>query len=322
MRRTRITRHHPQIDLVGIVDIDRARLNIAREVAPERCILETDYLRALARTRPDGVIISTPNYLHAPMTIAALQGGVHVLCEKPLALNTALALQCVQTAGRAGRKLKVGSNHRYWRGVRSIMKEISLGAIGEVTGIEGEVGYLLPDVRSDWYREQEHSGGGTIIDNTPHLIDVLSQILLASGRDRIRKVACNTSNDVLGLDVEDMAWGKLVSEKGHEIKIASTWADGAYRMNLTIQGTKGSLSLRGFDELTLETKDNEPLVRNFSDAPPLESWEMDVQAFIDSILFHAHPRASGEEGLQTVQVIEAMYASAKSNAREIVISNL
>ena len=318
MRRTLLTRDHPGIDVVGVCDIKRERLNLAREVLGEDCAQDTSYLRLLATVRPDAAIISTPNALHGPMTLNTLRSGVHTLCEKPLTTNTVQGEQAVALASSMGLVLKVGSNHRFWRGVREILARIEAGGIGEVMGIDGEIGYRLPDVRSEWYREREVSGGGTIIDNTPHLLDVVNQILRVSDGDQIRSVRCATTHDALGLEVEDRAEGLLTSDKGRSISLVSTWSEGEYRMNVDVQGTRGRISIAGFDHLTLETRDRTQ-EWNFSDVPAAESWEMDIQAFVDGIRFHVPLRGSGEEGLRCVRIIEALYRSSRRMAEEVTL---
>lgn len=318
-RRTCLTQPHPQIDVVGVVDIKRERLNIAREIVGERCVLETDYLRVLQYVRPDAVIISTPNAFHAPMTFDSLAAGAHVLCEKPLATSSIAVKRCAALANRKGLRLKVGSNHRFWRGVREILSGIEQGVIGEVKAINGEVGYLLPDDRSDWYREKKYSGGGTLIDNSPHLIDVFNQILQVSGGDSISRVRCSTERESLGFEVEDQADGELFTRLGRRITLSSTWANGDYRMNLSIQGTRGSFSLTGFNELTIENKDGDSVTKTFDDVPPMESWEMDIQAFVDAILLGGPVRGSAADGLKCVRIIEALYDSSKIGSDDIIL---
>jgi predicted dehydrogenase len=318
MRRTRITKEHRAIELAGVVDIDRDRLNLAREIVGESCLLGVDYLDVLRRARADAAIISTPNYLHAPMTIACLDLGAHVLCEKPLAVNAALAARCVDRAGRLGLRLKVGSNHRYFRGVREALARVRAGAIGPLTRISGEIGHLLPNVASEWYREKEHSGGGAMIDHGPHLIDAVGQILRVSDGDHIARVRGATSRESLHLEVEDRATGTLVTARGKTIDIATTWSDGAYRMKLEILGEQGRIVVDGFEPLLIERREGVERL-DLSHTPPGESWEMDVEDFVDAILFGHEPYASGVDGMRSVRVIDALYESARRESAEVVV---
>lgn len=307
-RRTGLIAAHPSIDLVGLADINPEQLVQARDVVPEHCRLLTDYQEALSLLKPVAVIVSTPNHLHAPMTLDALKSGAHVLCEKPLAINAAMVEHCVKYAHQENLVLKVGSNHRFWRGVDIILNEIGRGSIGRITGINGEIGCRFPDIRSEWYREKQYSGGGTLIDNGPHLIDVVNKILHLD-QDTVQKVQCATSRASLEWGVEDTAIGKLGTRRGRLVEVISTWADGDYHMNLDIQGTDGCLKLTGFNNLQLQTKTNDKSFR-LDDVPSLESWERDVQSFVDAIILGAYPESSGDDALEYMRVIDAMYQSA------------
>ena len=318
MRRTLITHVHGSIDIVGVVDIKPGRLSIARDVLGDRCAYGTDYLEMMQALRPEAVIISTPNYLHASMTYDALSLGINVLCEKPLTVSSAAADRCVKLAQKKGVVLKVGSNHRFWRGVQKLLTLTAEGAVGDIQRIDGEIGYLLPDVRSDWYREKDHSGGGTLIDNCPHLFDVIGQVLQLSDGDRIQKVRCTTTRDKFGFEVEDRADGILVTERGRSVSLMSTWSEGDYRMNLDIQGSNGRIALTGFNQLEVESGDNHSIY-TFDDVPPGESWGRDIQSFVDAILLKIPPTGTGEDGLDSVRIIEALYQSDKSGSTDVVI---
>ena len=126
LRRTFLTSSHPGIEVVGVADVKRERLDLARDVLGDGCSFGTDYTQLLQSVRPEAAIISTPNFLHAPIALNTLDFGVHVLCEKPLAIHPVMAEQCVAMARRKNLKLKVGSNHRFWRGVREILSIVSV----------------------------------------------------------------------------------------------------------------------------------------------------------------------------------------------------
>ena len=158
----------------------------------------------------------------------------------------------------------------------------------------------------------------TIIDNAPHLIDVVSQILKLSGGDRIQRVRCETTNDTLGLEVEDRAEAVMTSGRGRSISLVSTWSEGPYRMNLDIRGTRGRVALTGFEHLTVETE-GRVQERDYTDVPGTESWELDIHAFVDAIRLGAPVRGSGEDGLRCVKIIEALYRSAGQKAEEVIL---
>src|SRR5690606_16713943 len=102
----------PNTMAVAVVDVNEER---ARAVAHEAGIphVYQDYEHMLAEMQPDIVVVATPNVFHKPMTIAALQAGAHVLCEKPLALTYADAKEMFDVAAQQGRTLTVGTHYRW-----------------------------------------------------------------------------------------------------------------------------------------------------------------------------------------------------------------
>lgn len=320
MRRVHTVLRNPRVALVGVVDVKPERLTLARDIAGDGCLYLRDYRDALARLRPDAAIVSTPNYLHGTITRDVLSTGVHVLCEKPLASTVAQAEQCVALARARGKVLKVGSNHRFWRGVGSLLKRLEEGAVGAVTGVRAEIGYRMPDFHSEWYREADRSGGGTLIDNSPHALSVIEEILRVAGDDAIARVRCRTSHEALGLAVEDCAVGSMVTRRGVPVHLRSTWGDGAYRMNLEVVGTRGRLFLDGFDRLEVESADGRE-EQSFREVPAGESWDLDVQSFVDAIVLRVRPVGTGAEGLQNLRVIAALYESAARGHEEVRLAD-
>jgi predicted dehydrogenase len=313
-RRTMIAREHPEIKVVGIVEVAPERLNAAREAVGNGCLITPDYRLALATLRPDAVVISTPNHLHAPMVMDALESGAHVLCEKPLAVNATLVQACVELARQRALKLKVGSNHRFWRGMDDLFAVIEQGVIGSIDRIRGEIGGRFSDTNADWYREHDRSGGGTLIDNGSHLIDIVNRILGSTG-DRASSLQCETSRSSDNLSVEDHAVARVLTAKGRLVELVVTWLDGDYRMNLDIQGSAGQIRFRGFRELSVETA-GASVVRPLDQVPPGESWQLDLRAFLDAIRHDREPKSSGEDALRCARIIDAMYRGARSSTEE------
>ena len=130
-------RHHlagyvrnDEVNVVGIADVNAELL---RTMAQEYHIPNTyTSYRDLLKSQPDLVSIALPNYLHAPATIDALKAGVHVLCEKPMAMNAAEALRMVNAAHRNKRVLMIALNNRFRTEAQVLKKLIEEDVLGEI----------------------------------------------------------------------------------------------------------------------------------------------------------------------------------------------
>src|SRR5260221_345448 len=164
--------------LVALCDADDKRLQAAGKkynVPAEG--LYTDYRRMLDDAKLDLVSVCLPNFLHAEVTIAALDKGAHVLCEKPMAPNTAQAQQMIDAARRNNRRLMIAYNYRYRYDVRWIRRVVDSGQLGNVyhvyaawrreTGIPG----------SGWFGNRQMAGGGALIDLGVHVLDLTMWML-------------------------------------------------------------------------------------------------------------------------------------------------
>jgi len=120
-----------EAELSAIVDV---RLERARELAEEYGVEKVyeDYLEMLDREQPDAVVVATPNYLHARMTIDALNRGVHVFCEKPMAINAGEAEKMVEAKNRSGKILMLGMCQRFRNDSKAVRSMVLGGELGNV----------------------------------------------------------------------------------------------------------------------------------------------------------------------------------------------
>lgn len=136
----------------------------------------TDSVDALvARDDIDLIVVASPNDSHAPLALAALAAGKHVIVEKPFALSLDEARAVVVAAGRAGRLLSVFHNRRWDSDFLSVKAAIASGSVGEVVHLESRFDRFRPNVRDRW-RERATPGGGIWYDLGPHLIDQALQL--------------------------------------------------------------------------------------------------------------------------------------------------
>jgi predicted dehydrogenase len=324
--------------LVAICDMDEVRLHelgIQYAIPPENRY--TDYKKMLAEAKLDLVSVCLPNYLHAETTIAALDAGVHVLCEKPMAPGVAQAQEMIAAAGRNSRQLMVTYNYRYRADTQWIRRLIAGGHLGSVyhvyaswrreTGIPG----------SGWFGNKQMAGGGALIDLGVHVLDLTMWLL---GFPGVLTVSGDT-HSVFGprgmkmwgrrpgqiaqppFDVDDGAVGFIRFANGANAVLEATWAehrqpqDDLIRMEL--QGTNGTVvlnianykledTLRFYTELEGEPATVIPNLR-FSGPQGHEALIIDV---IRSIRENSTPPSDGFQGLAAVQVLQAMYESART----------
>jgi len=125
------------------------------------------------RNDVETVIIATPNHLHAPMSIAALSRGKHVLCEKPLARDPEEAKQIVDAARENRLKLKCGFTLRHHLGIQQAREWFDKGSIGQLIFLRSRYG-MCGRARYDkeWRARAEFSGGGELIDQGVHVLDL------------------------------------------------------------------------------------------------------------------------------------------------------
>lgn len=158
--------------LVACADIlvERAQ-NLAKREAG--ALVTADYRMVLARSDVDVVIVATTNDLLAGITQAALEAGKHVLVEKPAARNVKELDAVIAMAQRSGRLVRVGFNHRYHPALRKALELYEAGALGEMMFVRGRYGHGgRIGYEKEWRADPTRSGGGELIDQGVHLIDL------------------------------------------------------------------------------------------------------------------------------------------------------
>jgi predicted dehydrogenase len=309
-----------EAEVVAVADVDEARVRAFAEKFEIPQIF-TRYEELLARSDIDAVSVALPVFLHAPATVAALQAGKHVLCEKPMARTGAEAKAMVDAAQQSGRKLAV-----YWRnrfGARAIKAKqlIDSGELGKVYYVRtiglrwrGRPGF---DARMTsfgrWFGSKEQAGGGALMDIGGYNLDLVLGLL---GFPRVLSASALTWRaidreraDRQGHDVEDLAVGLIRLEGGAAISIESSFAGNIDEPNGTwLFGTRAGLRL---EPLTLyRERDGEKKVQDVdvADVTPLSATREFVKAILDD---RPIATCSGEEALAVTRLQELLYRSAE-----------
>jgi len=291
----------------------------------------------------DAVSVAAPTFLHAPVTIAALERRLHVLCEKPLARTVAEGTAMVEAARRAGRVLDVAFNKRQRGDIRKLHEIVAAGRLGSPYYAKTwwMRGRGIPTLGS-WFTRAELAGGGPLLDIGVHVLDYALFVL---GRPAVTTVSASTydhlgtagfgsspGSDKTGVsgarvfDVEDLATVFMRLEGGGTLLLEASWA--AHRpapdeLGLTVFGTGGGA------ELVIHDQDEAGSLRIFTDdgGVPAETrlatelggaHDLVVEQFVRTVRSGEWDGADGSAALQLARVVECCYRSA-AEGREIVV---
>ena len=320
--------HAPLIaatDGIELVAVASSRAEAVREALGDVAVAPTpDAL--IARDDIELVVVATPNDTHAPLALAALAGGKHVVVDKPFALSLDQAAPVVAGAERAGRVLAVFHNRRFDSDFLSVQAAIARGDMGEVVHFESHFDRYRPQVRDRW-RERAGGGGGIWYDLGPHLID---QALQLFGMPEAVEASIATLRP--GAVADDWAHA-ILHYAGKRVTLHASMLVAGGSARFTVHGTAGSLVKQRGDQQEAQLlagmtpgapgwgEDDDPLVLHDGEGSRAVPWVAgDQRAFyrgvVDAIRgVGANPVPPGE-ALAVMAVIEA---GLRSSAEQRVV---
>ena len=309
-------------ELVAVCSGSAAR---AKEFAAAQQLqaAHTDLAAFLSEGRFDAVYISSTNEQHCAQTIAALDAGCHVMCEKPLAMAHADAVRMVRHAAARGKVL--GTNHHLRaQAAHGLIRElIAAGELGEVHGVQVSHAVHLPPHLQGWRLDKPGAGGGVVLDILVHNADLL-RYLLQREPQRIHTV---TQRNGMGerakktLAVEDAAMSVIEFDGGALAQTHESFvADENALTRLHVLGTRGnlyavgSLTQTGTAQLWQRDARGERVIT----VPPVDLYEVGFTAFVNACAGRGEPLASGADGTRSMAVALAGLASAASGRMETI----
>ncbi|MGD0760429.1 MAG: Gfo/Idh/MocA family oxidoreductase, partial [Candidatus Sulfotelmatobacter sp.] len=249
------------------------------------------------------VYIATPVFLHAPQTIQAFQAGMHVLCEKPLAMNLAEARLMLQASQDAGKTFGVAYYRRFYPKVRRAKQLLEAGAIGKPVLAELTCHSWLDGTESErnWLIDPAKAGGGPLYDIASHRIDVLNYLF-----GEPLRVCGHLSNAVQHYAVEDNATVMIDYASGVRGIVDVRWHSRVRRDECRIRGTDGEMELSPLNgpELVYPGGSEELPSHDNLHYPMMES-------FVDAVLEKAPLISSGESAMWTDWVTEQVMRQAQ-----------
>ncbi len=230
------------VDVVGICDADLAK---AQALAGRFGIpsVSDDIEDLLRYSKPEAVVVCTPNHLHEVHVEIALSRGAHVLCERPLAL-TVEGVKRVQAArDAAGKAVFVGMNHRYRSDVQAIARFLAGGELGALRAVRGRWHIHRPaGPAAGWRERRAESGGGAMFDLGLPLVDLGLWFSGCAANKRVTAVYSQRDPDG---DVEDSGCALIRCDRDHSIFVDVSWRYVGHdeKFGLDVMGDEGSASL-------------------------------------------------------------------------------
>ncbi len=309
---------HPRLETVAVSDI--AFRNDG--TLPDGVRHHADF-RRMADEKLDALFVCLPNDIAPEATVMGLEAGLHVFCEKPPGRDLADVARVIACEKRhPGRKLKYGFNHRYHDSVRDALAIVRSGEFGPVLNLRGVYGkskFVSFGVHSDWRVKRAVAGGGILLDQGIHMVDLMR--LFAGGE--FTDVHSFVSNDFWRHDVEDNAYAMMRSSQGVVAMLHSTATQWRHRFHLDIACAKGSLTLAGIltgsksygdETLTIvwaDPKDDsgDPREETRSYAQD-NSWRDEIAEFAAAILDGAAiTDGSSADALETMRLVYRIYCA-------------
>lgn len=254
----------------------------------------------------EAVWVATPTWLHHEQTVVALEAGMHVLCEKPLAGSSGAAWDMVEKAHAKGRLLATGYQGRYVPGHHEMVKLISDGAIGEVTMARTYYGVHRPGPPPEWRQHRETATWGALADIGTHHIDLMRMLLGEISEAR------GLTGHQIGFETEDVAAVSFRFRSGVLATLAATVNVWRQQTRVEVHGTEGLLvatdtNPAGAGEVILYDGSNDA-GRDVTGSKPSSIWALQIDAITAAAVGEDVPYATGEDGARNIEILEAISA--------------
>lgn len=304
-----------RVQLVADVDAERARA-LAQFTGAQAT---TDCESAVQDPGIDLVVVSTPTKFHAEASRRALSAGKHVLCEKPLARSVREASSMISAAQTGNSLLKTGFNYRHMAHIRKAKELISAGALGPLYFLRCHYGHGgRPGYEKDWCTSRELSGGGVLLEQGIHIIDLVRYLL----GEPVEVLAQVDRYFWDFPDVEDNCFVLLRTKLSQTAQLHVSWTQWVNVFSLELFGRDGYLFLSGRDRHygpqrliwgKRQPNHSRPAEEVFDFPPPDDSWAREWEEFVSAIQEKRVPLGSADDGMRALQIIEAAYESSRTH---------
>lgn len=334
---------HPECRLTHVVDIEAAR---AQALATESsCAWSTGWEQVVELAEVDAVVISTTHNLLAPISRAALAAGKHIFCEKPMARSAdeaRLAMEAAekQASGTEKRKAIIGFTLRHHPAIERAHQLVAAGAIGQPFYVRGHYGHGgRPGYDREWRMDRQLGGGGELLDQGVHLIDLsrwfLGDVVEVSGMIGSYYWTGTAESDppvkshFPGVPTEDNGFLLLRTSIGQIASLHASWTQWKNAFHFEIYGRDGSLGVSGLGgsygpEKLVQTRRNPaggvPEIFETVFENTASVWDREWQAFVAAVRPGSTPAcelshsATARDGWQALRIVQQIYDCAAGAA--------
>lgn len=322
-----------QIRQEAVVATGKGNVIVAHDPTPQdfHGIPTVDTAEAvIADPRVDAVFIATPNFRNRPLTMAALEAGKHVFCEKPPAFTGDEVKEIQRVEKASGRKLMYGFNHRHHRSIRAMKSLVESGKYGRLLWMRGRYGKSVDkNYFSTWRAKKELAGGGILLDQGIHMLDLF--ILLAGEFDEVQSMVSSLYWKLEG--IEDNVFANLRNRStGVVASLHSTMTQWRHLFSFEVFLERGHMVLNGLktqsgsygDEVLSVSKnrsvapaavweDEEKIVYHVD-----HSWRDETEYFLDCIQGDRPVvNGSSDDALKVMQLIDRIYREERHHRAEL-----
>lgn len=310
-KRAEALRKIPGVTLRTTCDLDAARAASLAQLVPG-CTSSTDYAAVLADPAIDAVIVATLNAALAPISLAAVKAGKHVLVEKPGALNAAQLRTIQAAAAKTGARVRIGYNHRFHPALQKARALLESGALGPLMFLRARYGHGgRKGYDREWRADPKLSGGGELIDQGVHLIDLAGWFL-----GEFATVEGHATTSFWDMKVDDNAFLSLRTSAGQTAWLHVSCTEWKNLFSLEIYGRDGKLAIDGlggsygverlaYYRMLPQMGPPETTIWEYPGGD--DSWRLETEDFITDIRQGREPSPSLRDGIRTLQIVEEIY---------------
>jgi predicted dehydrogenase len=297
--------HCDEAKLVGIAD---SRVEAAERVAERmRCHSYDRVERMIQDCGLDAAIVCTPPATHPDICVQLVENNVHVLCEKPFSIDEKGAHRMLDAAHKAGVKLTMASKFRYVEDMIRAKSIVASGVLGDLILFENVFANRV-DMASRWNSRPEISGGGVLIDNGTHSVDLMRYFL-----GPLAEVHALEGRRSQGLLVEETASVFVRSVSGVICSIDLSWSISKERNSyLDIYGSRGAISVGWKSSSHLDFSHGEwvPFGRGYN---KVQAFRSQIENFSRAIRGDEPLLITGEDAIASVNIVESAYKALRQN---------